>query len=480
MRAFLTVLSGLMLSVGMAKAETPKVKIPHQIEQLPNGLVVRYHIDRSLPLAVANVSFSVGSRNEETGHLHAVAPSEAAPRPVKQGKTGFAHLFEHLMFMGTERAPTKMFDRWMESAGGWNNAWTSEDRTDYFDVAPSGALPLLLWLEADRMRDVGRLMTEAKLNAQRDVVKNERRQSYENRPYGKADLMLSELLYPETHPYHHPVIGSHTDLESASVADVQSFFSTYYDPANASLVVAGDFEMEETRKLIWRYFANVLTHGKPVDASRAAATTVIPSSVTKTVTDDVELARVTLAWTSPAHFTQGDADLDLLAQVLGDGKASRLYRKLVVEQKVAQSVSAHQSSGVLGSHFEVEIMVKPGATFEKVEAAAQRVLLEVAESAPTSEELQRATAQYVSGFVKRLESVKERASILNAYYAETGHADYAEDDLKRYTSATSAGLKATLSAMLKTPRVSLRVSPAATESNEPKRPSGANNKKEAQ
>ncbi|NOU26692.1 MAG: insulinase family protein, partial [Polyangiaceae bacterium] len=197
----------------------PTVALPHTVEKLPNGMTVIYHPDHTVPTVVVNVSYSVGSRNEVAG------------------RTGFAHLFEHLMFMGTKRAPTKMFDAWMEAAGGWNNAWTSEDRTDYFDVGPPSALPLLLWLEADRMRDIGPLMTQEKLDAQRDVVKNERRQSYENRPYGKADLRLSELLYPPGHPYHHPVIGSHDDLTAAQVEDVKAFFAQWYDPANASLVV---------------------------------------------------------------------------------------------------------------------------------------------------------------------------------------------------------------------------------------------------
>jgi zinc protease len=421
----------------------PKVQITHRIEQLSNGMTVIYHEDHSVPLSVVNISYKVGSRNEEAG------------------RTGFAHLFEHLMFMGTRRAPTKMFDSWMESSGGWNNAWTSEDRTDYFDVAPPSTLPLLLWLEADRMRDIGPLMTQEKLNAQRDVVKNERRQSYENRPYGAADLKLSELLYPQSHPYFHSVIGSHTDLEAASVADVKQFFATWYDPSNASLVIAGDFNFEETRKLVFQYFATLPSKGKPSDVSRVNAANVIPANVTETLSDDVEASRLTLAWTSPAHFAVGDAELDLASTILGDGKASRLYRRLVVDDKLAQSVLAHQSSNVLGSHFEVEVMLKPGASFEKVEASVLSTLQSVAEKGPTEIEVKRAVAGYSASFVKRLEGVKERASILNMYLAETGRADYAEQDLARYTSASATNIGATLKAMLARPKVSLRVVPAA-------------------
>src|SRR5580693_5431276 len=210
------------------RAGAQDVKIPFTKSQAPNGMVVVLSEDHAVPQVVVNVTYGVGSRMERTG------------------RTGFAHLFEHLMFMGTRRAPTKAFDAWMEAAGGRNNAWTAEDRTDYFDIASTNALPLLLWLEADRMRDLGPLIDEDKLNLQRDVVRNERRQSIENRPYGVEELELPKLLWPEGHPYHHPVIGSHEDLEAAGVGDVKQFFATWYDPANSSIVVAGDFDAEKT------------------------------------------------------------------------------------------------------------------------------------------------------------------------------------------------------------------------------------------
>src|SRR5258708_5151343 len=196
------------------------IHIPFTKTSLPNGLVVILSPDPSVPEAAVNVSYRVGSRME------------------RQGRTGFAHLFEHLMFMGTRRAPTQAFDAWMEAAGGRNNAWTAEDRTDYFDIAPPPAVPLLLWLEADRMRDLGPLIDQNKLDLQRDVVRNERRQSIENRPYGVEELVLPTLIWPEGHPYHHPVIGAHEDLQAATVDDVKDFFATSYDPANASIVFA--------------------------------------------------------------------------------------------------------------------------------------------------------------------------------------------------------------------------------------------------
>ena len=203
--------------------------------------------DHSLPKVVVNIGYWVGSRFEEPH------------------RTGFAHLFEHLMFMGTQRAPSGQFDKWMEAAGGSNNAYTTEDRTDYYDLAPAGSLPLLLWLEADRLRDIGPLMTREKLDLQREVVRNERRQRSENQPYGMARLRLPELLYPEGHPYHHPVIGSHEDLEAASVDDVKAFFSKFYDPSNASICIAGDFKPEEATALLQKWFATIPSKGKPQD-----------------------------------------------------------------------------------------------------------------------------------------------------------------------------------------------------------------------
>jgi predicted Zn-dependent peptidase len=431
-----------------AASATPSVSIPHTKHILSNGLTVILHEDHAVPLAVVNLSYNVGSRDE------------------KPGRTGFAHLFEHLMFMGTRRAPTKMFDAWMEAAGGWNNAWTSEDRTDYFNVGPSTALPLLLWLEADRLRDIGPLMTQEKLDAQRDVVKNERRQSYENRPYGKADLRLTELLHVEGHPYHHPVIGSHKDLEAASVRDVQEFFAQYYDPANASLVVAGDFRSAEVLADIKRLFEGIASRGKPMRAASNAAQSVLPvlpSPVLETVTDDVELARVTLAWPSPAHFGPGDAELDLAAAVLGDGKSSRLYRRLVFEQKLAQSVSAHQASAALSSHFEVEVLAKPGVALPVIEAAIADEVAKLGRDGPTMAELERVRAGYEAGFIKRLESVRERASLLNLYQAERGRPDAAESDLQRYRDASIASVKRAVSNLVATPRVTLRVVPSAKE-----------------
>jgi predicted Zn-dependent peptidase len=398
------------------------VNIPFVKSKLPNGLVVILSEDHTVPQVAVNVTYTVGSRME---------------RP---GRTGFAHLFEHLMFMGTRRAPTKAFDAWMEAAGGSNNAWTAEDRTDYFDIAPSSALPLLLWLEADRMRDLGPLIDQSKLDLQREVVRNERRQSIENRPYGVEELDLPALLWPEGHPYHHPVIGSHADLEAASVADVKEFFATWYDPSNASLVVSGDFEPQEVHKTIERLFGTLPSRGKPEDPGAPGYSdqrTTLTAVTRKTSPDNVELSKVTLAWQSPRHFAPGDAELDLLASVLAHGKESRLYKSLVYDQKIAQEVSAQQDSHVLGSDFVVEALVRPGVPPSKVESALFDQIGQIRTKEVSTEEIERARNGYEMEFVDRLQSIPERASLLNMYQAEVGDPGYVEHDLERYRHATA-------------------------------------------
>jgi zinc protease len=430
-------------------AHADDVSIPFTSSKLPNGMTVILHEDHAIPIVAVNITYKVGSRFE-VAH-----------------RTGFAHLFEHLMFMGTRRAPTKMFDAWMEAAGGWNNADTSEDRTEFYDVAPPTALPLLLWLEADRQRDLGPLMTQEKLDAQRDVVRNERRQTSENTPYGVVELRLPELLFPEGHPYHHPVIGSHEDLEAANVADVQAFFAKWYDPANASLVVAGDFDPKAALAEVTRLFGGTPSHGVPADPGVPAAAAPVgdsPTTLTKvvreTVSDHVELAKIVMAWQSPKHFAPGDAELDLIGSVLATGKASRLYHALVYEQKLAQSVDVAQESGAVGSRFLVSVLARPDVSLDKLEAAIDKELDKVRKTNVTDEELKRAENGVETGFIARLQSVRARASLLNDYQTMLGDPGYAQRDLDRYRHATAADLKAIAArVLLPDARVVLRVVP---------------------
>lgn len=421
------------------------VSIPYARMTLENGMVVVLHEDHAVPMVVVNVSYAVGSRFEQ------------------ERRTGFAHLFEHLMFMGTRRAPTKAFDAWMEGGGGWNNAWTNQDRTDYYDVGPPTSVDLLLWLEADRLRDFGPLMTREKLDAQREIVRNERRQTSENTPYGKVELRLPELLYPKDHPYHHPVIGSHEDLEAATVDDVKAFFARHYDPANATLVVAGDFDPAKAKARIEQWFGTIPSRGATPDPGAPGFSdtrTTLASVVRETLEDDVELPKVVMSWQSPRHFGPGDAELDLLGTALGSGKASRLYKALVHEQKIAQSVEAVQDSGVLGSSFRIGVLARPGVSLEKLEAAIDREL-DAARRAPLADdELVRAKNLVETAFVTRLESVRERASLLAMYQAELKDPGFAAKDVERYRAATREGVRDVASRYLTADkRVILRVVP---------------------
>ncbi|WP_437959301.1 pitrilysin family protein [Sorangium sp. So ce119] len=425
-------------------AAPPHLDVPFTKYALKNGLTVILHEDRSLPIVALNLMVKVGSRFEEPG------------------RTGFAHLFEHLMFMGTRRVPTKQFDAWMEAEGGSNNAWTSEDRTAYHESAPAHALGLLLWLEADRFSSLADSMDLAKLNTQRDVVRNERRQTSENEPYGKVDLVLPSLLYPKGHPYHHPVIGSHEDLQAATVDDVKAFFRRWYVPNNVSLVVAGDFDPQEARDVIERYFGGI--PGQPVPAPTAPAPVKLNGVVRETIEDNVNLPKVVMAWHSPARFAPGDAELDLLATTLEQGKASRLYKALVYDKELAQEVSATQSSGDLGSTFTVEAIARPGVPLEKLEAAIDAELARVRDAKVSREELDRAKNQYETAFVTALESVAGRASLLNRYETWTGQPGFVEQDLKRYRDATAESIQAQAKSTLDpNARVILRVVPKGSD-----------------
>lgn len=418
------------------------IDIPFTSFQLANGLTVIFHEDHTQPLVVTNINVQVGSRDEA------------------KRRTGFAHLFEHLMFMGTDRVPEKMFDAWMEKEGGSNNAWTSNDRTNYFDVGPSHSLPLLLWMEADRVGSLGKQITLDKLDAQRDVVKNERRQTTENEPYGKAELVLPELLFPEDHPYHHPVIGSHEDLTAATVADVRAFFSQHYIPQNLSLVVAGDFDPIKVKPLVERYFGS-LPRGPEPAARPSAVAPLLAIDKRQTLEDNVTLPKLIVAWPSPAHLADGDAELDLLAQVLSAGKASRLYKALVYDQKLAQSVTASQMSMALGSYFAIEVLLRPGVSFATVESSLERELAAVRATPVATEELARAKTAYEASFVQRLQSLATRASLLNGYFAEKGDAGFIAADLKRYQDATPDALQHfAVATLVPTGRVLLHIQPA--------------------
>ncbi len=438
--------------VAAAKDASATLAIPFEKHTLKNGMVVILSEDHTVPRVAVNVMVKVGSRFE------------------RDRRTGFAHLFEHLMFMGTDRVPTGSFDKLMEGEGGWNNAETSEDRTDYYDVGPSHALPLLLWLEADRLSALGETMTKDKLDAQRKVVRNERRQTSENKPYGKVELRLPELLFPTTHPYHHPVIGSHEDLEAAEVDDVKSFFATYYAPNNLSLVVAGDFDAKAILPDIERLFGGLKSHEIP--PAPAATPVKLTSVVRETlVEDNIQLPKIVMAFHSPARFAPGDAELDVLANVLDRGKTSRLYKALVFDKELAQSVNATQTQQDLSSVFTIEAIARPGVKLDDLEKEIDRVLSELLDKGATDAEVQRAKNDYATSFVLGLESVPERASVLNRYETFANDPGFITKDMERYKSVSTANVNATARATIDLGgRVILRIEPKPDEAApEPKK-----------
>jgi zinc protease len=418
--------------------------VPVERYVLPNGLVVILHEDHRLPNVVVDFTFRVGSKDE------------------KPGRTGFAHLFEHLMFMGTKNVPNGTFDSILEGAGGYDNASTNEDFTNYFDAGPSNLLETFLWLEADRLMSLPDDMTKAKVDLQRDVVKNERRQSYENRPYGRAELALPDKLYPASHPYHHPVIGSHADLNAASVEDVKSFFRQYYVPSNASVVISGDFATADAKRLVEKYFAWMPKRAVPPHA--APKPVALKKAERVQLGDAVQLPRVILAWHSPGGFLPGDAECDLLAALLGGGHSSRLYQALVYDQKLAESVEVEQRTSRYGSQLVIIATAQSGHSSGELEKAIDAELAKLEAAPPTEREVERARAFVQTKLLHEIEAPVQLAGALGWFELRFG--DAAELDkryLARYDALGAPQVTTWAKKVLHAPRVTVVVEPEAAK-----------------
>ena len=441
--AFIAFLMSAPLLAQPAAPSSAPIQLAYSQFTLPNGLHVILHEDHSVPVVTVNVWYHVGSARE------------------LPGRTGFAHLFEHLMFMGSGHVKPGEFDSWLETAGGTNNGSTENDRTNYWINVPANALELALFLESDRMGYLLDSMTPQTVDAQRDVVKNERRQSYENRPYGMAELTLGEMLYPEGHPYRWPVIGYMPDLTAASYDDVVAFFKKYYAPANASLVVAGDINPATAKSQIEKWFGDVKA-GTPVQPITIPGV-MLTSVEKKTVTDKVQLSRLYLAWLTPRHLEPGDAALDVVSAVLAGGKNSRLYKRLVYDMQIAQSVSAFQNSQALSSSFQIEATPQPGHTIEEIQKVIDEEIVKLQREIPSDREVQRALNQIEASFYDRMERVGGfggKADQLNAYYTNTGDPDWFNEDLARYRALQPADVRAAAEAFLPVgKRVELTVMP---------------------
>ena len=423
MKSIAAVIFFMFFSASLSGQEL-QLGVPFEQLTLQNGLTVILHEDHSLPLVSVNMYYHVGSSNE------------------KPGRTGFAHLFEHLMFEGSGHVPEGKFDEWLEAAGGSNNGSTSEDRTNYWENVPANAVDIALFLESDRMGFLLDGMTPEKVDGQRDVVKNERRQSYENQPYGMASIIISALAYPDDHPYHWPVIGSMEDLSAASYGDVVDFFTTYYIPANASLVVAGDFDTAEMKLKVAHWFGDIPSAEPP--ALRTAPPAVLNSERRTVLEDKVQLPRLYMSWLTPAVFQPGNAELDLLADILSAGKNSRLYRSLVYEKQIAQDVSVWQESLQLSSMFNIVVTARPGVTLDSIEREIQSELDILKQDPPAERELHRAVNQREAGFLDQLQRIGGfggKADLLNGYFVLTGNPDYFRRDLARYHEVEPAAIR---------------------------------------
>lgn len=390
---------------------------------LPNGLDVILHEDHSIPMVAVNVWYHVGSKNE------------------KPGRTGFAHLFEHMMFQGSKHHDKEFFEP-LQKVGGAINGSTSEDRTNYWENVPGNQLELALWLESDRMGFLLPAMTQQKLDNQRDVVKNERRQGLENQPYAKAYDLIPALLYPKDHPYSWPVIGSMADLSAASLEDVSEFFRTYYAPNNASLCIAGDFQPAEAKKLVEKYFASIPA-GPPVDRLESWKPEL--EGVRRAVLQDqVSLPRLFMVWHSPAWYTPGDAEMDILAGILTLGKTSRLYKALVYDQQIAQDVYAAQFSQEIGSAFLIQATAREGHTLEELERAIDAELNRLFASGIMQQELVQMQNTSEAQFVRSLAltgGFGGRADRLNEYNVLLGDPGKLEWDMDRYLKTSTASVQ---------------------------------------
>jgi zinc protease len=427
-----------LLATSLGAQATPRIQFEKY--KLPNGLEVILHEDHSTPIVAVDTWYHVGSGDEQVG------------------RTGFAHLFEHIMFMGSQNVPVGAFDQMLEAAGADNNGSTTEDRTNYYETLPSNALQLALWLDADRMGFLLPTMDLAKVNLQRDVVKNERRQRVDNQPYGRADETILAALYPKSHPYSWPVIGSMTDLSAASLADVQNFFRTYYAPNNATLTIAGDFDPATVKKMVAQYFGSI-PHGPEVKRRTTVPVVVIPRDTFLVLEDKVQLPRLFYTWHSVKGFSKDDAALDILAQVVANDKNSRLYKKLVYDLQVAQNVRAFQDGSRLDGKFQIDVTPKPGQKVADIDRIVQSEIANVISNGISARELQRAQNLYKASFLNRLASVLGKAEVLNSYNYFVGNPDFVQQDAARYERVTAADVQRVAKTYLGRPKIVLTVVP---------------------
>jgi zinc protease len=419
------------------------LRIPYHSFTLANGLKVIVHEDHTVPIVTVNTWYHVGSADEVVG------------------RTGFAHLFEHLMFMGSEHVPTGAFDKLLEAAGGDNNGSTTEDRTNYYEDGPSNSLELMLYLDSDRMGFLLPEITPPKVDLQRGVVQNERRQSYENQPYGLADENILKRLYPSAHPYSWPVIGSMADLTAASLEDVQQFSRTYYTPNNATVAIAGDVDLREVRREVERYFGGIARG--PAVTRTPPPEVILTADVYATLEDRVQLPRVYDTWHTVRAFAPDDAALEVLANILADGRSSRLYKRLVYQLQIATQVRAYQDGGRIDGKVQIYATARPGHDLNELQRVIDEEVRTLAESGPTPREVERVQNGTEASFLNRMERVGGfggKANQLAYYDYFVGTPDYFQRDLDRFRRVTASDVERVARAyLLSAHRVVLSVVP---------------------
>ena len=421
MRAYLATLL-LLLSACSSLTGRDELEIACEKHVLDNGLEVILHEDRSDPVVAVYVQYHVGSAREEAG------------------RSGFAHLFEHMLFQGSQHVGDDMHFKLVQEAGGTLNGSTTRDRTNYFEVLPSNQLELALWLEADRMGWFTPSVTQAKLDNQREVVKNERRQSTDNAPYGRAFETLLPMLYPAGHPYSWPVIGSMTDLSAASVEDVSAFFRRYYAPNNATLTIAGDFVPDSAKAWVRRYFGAIPRNPQAPQRPVVPAVALARDSVA-VLEDRVQLPRSYSAWHSVRAFHPDDAALQALAQILARGKSSRLYQALVLDAPLAVDVALRQEGNKLDGHLLLTATARPGVHPRAIDSVVTRVIAGVAARGVTARELERVKNGERASSIDGLSSVLGKASQLSYYNYFAGTPDFLAQDLARFEALTPADVQ---------------------------------------
>ena len=420
-------------------ASSDNLRLPFETYTLPNGLTVILSPDKTTPTVAVNVWYKVGSKNETVG------------------RTGFAHLFEHVMFTGSGNVPYGLHDKLTEGVGGSNNGTTNNDRTTYYETVPSNYLESALWLEADRMGYLLDSLDLAKLNAQRDIVKNERRQGVDNQPYGRAQEILAHATYPPTHPYSWDVIGSMEDLSAASEEDVKNFFRLYYAPNNAFLAIVGDFDAAQTKMWVTKYFGDI-SRGTPITRPKVDPVT-LPSEKRLVYEDRVQVPRLYVQWPTVGEKSDDRFALDVLATILTGPRTARITKALVYDEQSAATVNAFQSTNEDVGDFILMITPRPGHALTNLEAAAEAIIERLKTEGPTAEEIQKATAGEELSFVRSLESNLGKAFKLSDGAGYHGDAGYFRTEYQKTLSVTADDVKRVANKYLTAGRVVLSIVP---------------------